>query len=154
MNKIIFLLPVLLFSCNMMRDIDGYLMAKDHNLTYNSEWQELESYRDIYLWINSNIDYKSEEVDSWDDPQIVLDRGYGDCDDWAILFMNIAYYALDIKMDLIIVESDSMSRAVVSGGNTNLHAMVYYDGHIIEPSNGLEYYGPIGYIYSFDEVFR
>ena len=38
-----------------------------------------------HAWVRKNIKYQSEPIDDWSHPQVTLDRGYGDCEDMAIL---------------------------------------------------------------------
>jgi hypothetical protein len=158
---IIFLLAILsLSSCNQIIDTITILNYDNKELAYHPDWENLDSFRKISYWINQRVEYKSNKNSSGQDPQTTLDLGTGNCTDYALLFMNIAYYGMDIKMNLITVKIDDMqpdpelfNRSIIQGGFPD-HTMIYYNQEIIEPQNGYPYIGEILYIYSFDEIFK
>lgn len=165
MNKLIpiLILLVTLISCTPLLEINYQnpdQKVAGHILTYHPDWENLYSYKEISDWINQRVIYQTEQYDTWADPQVTLDRGYGDCDDYGILFANIVYVSLGIKMSIIVVNIDDMKLATledepryIAQGGTFDHVMTYYYGVIIEPQNGHEYDGPFSYIYRFDEIF-
>lgn len=110
-----------------------------------------ESIKEIGIWIRENTSYiKLEDVQY---PEKTIKTGKGDCKARALLMMDAAYFSLGIKMDLICVDLDSMSRDIVDGGYVN-HCMAIYDGIIYEPCGGNVYTGDIGFSYKFESVFK
>lgn len=117
---------------------------------------EFDEFHDIGVWIRNNIDYEvthgymKDPKDTWDD-------GTGDCKAMAALFMDMAYFSMGVKCELVCVDSDTVDRIttkqIVNGGVTN-HLMVMYDGVIYEPCGGYACTAEIGYKYSFDHVFN
>lgn len=39
----------------------------------------------IDQWVQHEVTYRSEQFDEWSPPQVTLERGYGDCEDLALL---------------------------------------------------------------------
>lgn len=158
-SKILLVLAVafLLFSCtqiaNNVTDVELSCKAAGHHLYYCDGFNSLNSYSDISNWIATNVTYKSESNDNWQEPKTTVQKGTGDCEDFAILYMNILYVRFGIKADLIILDHDNMTRTIMDGGKIN-HAIIYFAGKYIDPQKGIEYRpSKIGYKYSFDEVF-
>lgn len=93
---------------------------------------------------------KYVETDDPQSPEYTLSRGKGDCDCYAILYMNIAFVQFGVKCDLAFCDT---SRQIIEGGKIN-HAVVRLpSGEYIGAQSGLPYTGPIGYVLDFDEVF-
>lgn len=150
------IVAILLTSCqnvyNFVQDqhTDGQLGSQ--KLYYSEDFDELDSYIKIADYIKQHVVYDpSDDPTEHKDPEATLDTGKGACGDIAILFMNIAYYGMHIKMSFITGEMQS--RSVVNGGAVN-HAQVYYDGVAIEPQSGKISNMTVGYIYSFDECMH
>ncbi len=151
MKSFILLLLLLLFSsCSQILDsYYGSLIVK-HEL-YKTDFGDIKSLVDIPIWMGKNGVYKADVIEEWSSPQETLERGYGDCEDIAILFMNIAYLELGIKMDLVLVNTNQ--RHVVSGGIPN-HAEVRYDSLNYNIYSGMPVNNrEINYIYYFKEIF-
>ncbi|MFA5397173.1 MAG: hypothetical protein WC346_14280 [Methanogenium sp.] len=134
--------------------------ASGHSLFYSEEFSSLKNEGDVieYLW--KNYSYEREyNSDIWKDPEAMVKDRAGDCDDYSLLFVNIMYVQLNIKTDIILVDMNSSSRAIIEGGVIN-HVVVAVGDSIYDPTNG-RYMGEIselpykiGYRYSFDEIFR
>ena len=157
--KYIVLLVILFSGCNALIDADLESKATGHEL-YQIDIKSITVLTDISLYIKACIQYREDATDAWANPQETIERGYGDCDDMAILFMNIAYFEFGIKCDFVAVNSANVtkrdypySQTIVSGGSVN-HALVYYDGNYYDPLCGLVNCEKVGYTYSFDEVFN
>jgi hypothetical protein len=156
MKKILLLvIIVVLFSgCQLVWEIQDDMSAQKigtHELYYLPEFEELDSYYDIYLYIHERITPK--KTDKALGPREALEKGYGDCTTYCVLFSNIAYFALGIEMDIIAVDHGD-ERAIGEGGFTN-HAILYYGGVMIEPQLGIEVdYPSIPYIYEFGSFLR
>lgn len=161
----IVIMVVILFtmSCDM-RSIDEkvdeifYERATGHSLYYLPAFESLDSFTKIAYYIDCYVSFRPDEPgkDIWSGPETTLSRGYGDCEDIALLFANIAYFSLNIKMNVAIVSlSDgTINRAIVDGGTDLDHVVLKYNNKIYEAQNGFEYiYTSIKYIYTFDEVF-
>ncbi len=130
---------------NKMENIESYPKGYMH-------LENIETFKDISIFLKENIYYKSEYPDKWSSPKTVLERGYGDCEDYAILFMDIAYYCLGIKVDLVIVNISN--RRIVNGQRSN-HADIYYNGEIFSVMRGIYYQEDldIQFLYTYSEVF-
>ena len=147
MKKIIVLSAILLAGCNDMMDL--YLGSQLPLDLYDSEeWGNLETERQIGDWIRENIKYEWDYTNHNQGPEETLKRGKGDCEDFAILFMCIAYFELGERYSLAYLDT---GRAVESGGWVT-HAVVSKDGRHFDPI-WREEFRDVGYIYSFKEVF-
>lgn len=136
---------------NDLVDREYEKMAKEHELTYMEEWEELKSIVEIVAWVGANIYYRSEKVDTWSNPAETIKRGYGDCDDFTLLVMNICYVALDLKPDLVLVDTN---RVVEQGGFVN-HAEIRINGVNYSVYTGMALpERHTGFVYTFDEVFK
>ncbi|TET97720.1 MAG: hypothetical protein E3J23_08560 [Candidatus Stahlbacteria bacterium] len=127
--------------------------ASGHNIYYG-DFSEILVIEDISPWIMSRIVYMPDEGDKWDDPEVVLKRGYGDCDDFAILVMNIAYVVFGIEFDLVLVDTN-LVRIIEEGGDIN-HASVAIENIVFDVYN-LSRYSldiPIAFRYTFWKVFN
>lgn len=156
MKKIlaIVLFLLLLISCDVLSDIYYFNLAKNHELYYG-DFGEIETFEDISDFIKSKVHYQSDGKDIYSNPEEVLNRGYGDCDDYAILFMNIAYVELGLKFDLSLVYSTENNQREIDKGGWIDHAVVMLHGKLYSAYEGTiitEYYS--SYHYTFYEVFN
>lgn len=158
--KKIFICVVLigiLSSCEMLinNTIDSYIYSKLEDIEYYDfaeyDLSDINSLRNVGTFLQSNTKFRYDSLDEWYSPREFMLRGGGDCEDFAIAFMNIAHITLGIKMDLVVV--NMQNRSVVEGGIGN-HFVVRYEG--------VNYSGQWGYkdadqevlyLYTFDEVF-
>ncbi len=152
------LIVVLFSSCNMAYNYIKYLagakekeyreLAENHELyQINDGLNRVKQHSDISIWILKNVAFVNEEVDVWDNPETVVKREYGDCEDFALLTMNLAYQVFDFKYDLVLVDSDGdgvEDHATVATGETVYD--IYYIGHTVD--------SPVLYRFTFDEVFN
>ena len=149
-----YVIVIILFSsCSFNQVCDSFYQTrfKKMNLYYD-DYSNIYSYSDIASWINNRITYQQDKFDYWSAPSDVIARGYGDCDDYALLFINIAYIVFGDECNLILVDKASL-RTVVKGGVVN-HAMVEKDGEFINQySGGIITYVKVGFTYTFDELF-
>lgn len=146
---------ILLSGCQQIMDemqddfIDDQL--GDQVLYYNPDFDGLDTYHKIAAYINARVSYDyNDNSNHHNNPEETLKTGKGSCGDFSVLFMNIAYYGMHIKMDA--VTGIHPTRKVVDGGDIN-HMAVYYNGQVIEPQNGCISSMEVGYIYYFDDVF-
>jgi hypothetical protein len=148
------ILAVLFTSCEPMfnsiidemnyNNIDGMEL-------YNGDFSDIGEPKDIARWIAKNIGYKYDNGDYWQSPKETMNRGTGDCEDMAILYINILYVKFGIKSDLALIQE---SRQVVEGGKYN-HAVVSLpDGRLISAQGGRECHEKVRFIYTFDEIFK
>jgi predicted transglutaminase-like cysteine proteinase len=96
----------------------------------------------ISLWVYANITYLSDNnitSDYWQTPEETLLNRTGDCEDFAILIIGIAYSQLNIKMSLILMKTED---------NQSGHAVACYDNNIYEfyPINYVQYCEKYNYI--------
>ena len=140
-------------SCSFDMLQDNYNKARIgyQKLFYHPDFDSLDTYAKIGRYIQQRVKYDYEDdLKDIKNPYDTLASGKGSCADYAILFMNIAYYGMGIKMNYAQVHTDD--RAIVAGGRLN-HAVVSYQDIIIEPQRGYRVDYVIKYIYTFDEVF-
>lgn len=122
-------------------DFEEYDVSSIYN-TYN-----------VASFISNHITYRSDVFEEWSGAEEFMSRGYGDCDDIAIAFANLAYITLGLKFDIVCVSQGA--RTIVNGGLPN-HVAVALNGVVYSPTYGVEdfyYNDKIMYIYTFDEVF-
>lgn len=155
-KKIAVIIAVIFSSCDMV--VDSYLtdQALGHNLTFREEWLEFDNYYDIGAWIENNVEYRSDKIYEWTDPETVINRGYGDCNDKCLLFANIAYVAFGVKMDIVVVNQSSMEFepmwSIEEGGIVD-HCMLRLDWQIYSYTGGT-YTGPVGFYYTFNQCWN
>ena len=111
--KYIFILFVFTFSCTPYNFEDFYF------------YEDVNCIEDIQKWVNDNIEYKKDTIEEWASPQRTLYRGYGDCEDFAILIIAIAHKKLDKKCSLLIVQPTS----------GNCHATVFDKGKVYDSTS-------------------
>ncbi len=153
MKKLLLLTVIALSatSCSMLMDDIIETGMTGHNEYYMDEWEELDTYLKISKYIKQNVEYTSDIVQHTQAPEETITRGKGDCEDMAILYMNIAYVSMGIKMDAVIIK---WSRQVEDGGMLYNHVAVRYDGLIIDALSGWKLTNDVEYFYSYNEVFN
>ena len=132
--------------------------ASGHDLIYMEEWEALTIPSAAFSWTTKNIKYVEEGADTWTSPGELVARGYGDCEDLALLAMNILYVIFGIEASIVLVQlppeqmsQGGVKRGVVAGGDFN-HAAVYYNGHV-RLMDGRPIDLEIRYKFTFWEVF-
>jgi hypothetical protein len=154
MKNIILILIILaaLSSCDMLQDGFNYSkIGGGYELTYSEEWDGITTYGEAMNWIYNNITYKHSSYDDWQSPSTTMSLRSGDCEDMAILFVNIVYVKFGIKANIVAYDS---TRTVVEGGSIS-HIIAEYDGVFYDPminrvvNSGIS----VGYIYIFKELF-
>jgi hypothetical protein len=86
--------------------------------------------RNLVKEIHNEIEYVADDGDYWQYPNETLERGKGDCEDFAILFMKTAYDRYGITTTLVLTVSSSGSG----------HASVMYEDHIYDPTWGKSFH--------------
>ena len=107
----------------------------------------------ISSWINDRIHYASDPygTDRVDPLSLVMAKGYCDCEEFALLYLNILYVRFGIKGTFCVCDYGS-ARSIVEGGYID-HAAIKVDGVLIEPQSGDTSNYKVGFEYSFDEIF-
>lgn len=149
MKKIILVVLVVMMSLSCSLGYDVYSEVQDEifkikinksDIFYHDDFLELETVSDISDYLAEHVTYKMDEwngyLDYWQTPQETFERGFGDCEDFVILFINIYYVVFGEKCDLVGIDN---SREVVEGGIAT-HA-------IIQLPSGLYYNARNGYIW-------
>lgn len=152
----LFILMIIFTSCTPVYSyFEDKLLTQQfsgHQLYYSSDFDSLDSYVKIATYIHSKVKYDySDDPADIKDPEETLLTGKASCADWAVLFANIAYYGMHIKMNFIATNITA-AKSVSSGGIIN-HAALEYNGEVITQYSGTVQDWEIQYIYSFDEVF-
>ena len=121
-----------------------------HMPLYFGDFSDIDTINDISDWLQYQIDYRyCGEVYT---PEQVLTQGFGDCDGFALCWINIAFIRFGVKASLVMVDGDE-ARKIVKGGDVS-HAIVQLpNGVQIDPQTGWVCDYPIRYIYSFNTVF-
>ena len=157
---VIAVLMSILSSCSLMYDIQDdvfYDEIGDGYSLYTPEWiDEIDDISDVQEVISNHITYESESGDTWQSPETTCEKGTGDCEDYAILMIDILYLKFGTEANLAIVESDEC-RSVVNGSLDVDHAIVECDGVYYEAT--AKFYKTyddvtVCYRYTFDELFK
>lgn len=158
MKNIILLLTVVLssafMSCDMVIDAIQENAVCGQSL-YDGSFPQMETIEDVSDYVMDNLTYVQDGVlTSLAGPEESLSRGYGDCDEYSLAFMDVAYYTLGLKFDFASVYvEDEQQRSVGIGGLVN-HAVVSLNGQLYSVYNGTvitDY--EASYYYSFDDVY-
>ncbi len=162
MKKILFVLfPILLLtSCDIILNeaIDYFQEAAVTNKSlYDGDFPEMKTFEEVAAYVMENIDYIQDDLlTPVAGPKESLERGYGDCDEFSLAFMNVAFFTLGIKFDFastLVPEGSTANRHIGEGGIIN-HALVMLDGVLYSAYNGRPCPDlPISYYYYFDEVY-
>lgn len=103
----------------------------------------------IPFWMDQRVTYKmSNDLAT---PEQTVITGYGDCEEFALLYLNIMYIRFGKKGDLCLVVH---GRTVEAGGRECNHAVVRYGSTLIEPRTGNQVYYTVCYSYKFDDIFN
>lgn len=139
MNKkiLLFLLSIILFSCQLPEIQDDWYSFKFDKVKFNN-------IEEVQEWVNNNIDYISDreigEYDYWKYPSETLDDGEGDCEDMAILIIAIVHYQFSYKCNLVLVQID----------NNKAHAIIRYKGDYYDSTSVGKYKKDTRYIQDYD----
>lgn len=140
-----------LTSCSFAGDIYFSEVYKDTPLYYG-DFNEVKTRDDICRFIHERVEYRSDFIDSKSSPRETLKNGYGDCEDFSILYLNILYVVFREKGELVLV--DSADERTIEKGGIITHAIVRLpSGKLLEPQTGKIVDYPIGYSYVFDDIF-
>ena len=129
---VVFLVVVLFSGCQMIWEIqDEYNIQQigTHELYFQDEFLKLTTFDSITRYVQQHLTY-SEEASN--DPKTILKEGKANCMGYSILFANIAYFSMNIEVDIVAVDLDDSSRAIINGGFPN-HAVCYYKDVYIDP---------------------
>ncbi len=152
-TTLILMLAVSASSCSMLMDEIVYSAMSDMPEYYMEEWEDLSDFHAIGQYIKDHVKYESDGLTSkTQPPEATMSRGKGDCEDFALLFMNIANVALGVNMDLVV--TDKPTNRTVDAGGIPWHVAVRYNGKVYEPQNGYQLNYEIRYSYTYQEVFR
>jgi hypothetical protein len=149
----IYLISFILIAPPLSSEINRFEMPEPVALYYG-DFSGIETFQDIAKWLKRNIRYQPDGLDRWTAPAETIRRGYGDCDDWTLLYMNIAYIKFGLKLDFTAV--NDRYRIGTYPEYEAIHAEPRYkwfqiDIYTGEPITDLTYNY---YIYTFDEMFR
>jgi hypothetical protein len=121
---------------------------------YNDErFSEIKTFSGICAWLHENVSYMYDFTEYWQTPEFTVKNRMGDCEDYSILYINIAYVLFGVQASLCAVTMENAPRTIVEGGMYNHYVVLLPDGRMIEPQNGRECRYTIQYVYSFDELF-
>lgn len=87
-------------------------------LSYDIKIDGLNSLSDIADWINTNIEYKTDEENDWQTPQETYEGRAGDCEDTSLLFMYLAKQYLDKDSEILLTEWQDVGHAIARVENT------------------------------------
>jgi hypothetical protein len=133
--------------------VDSFFEEKveGHYLYENPLFQEEYSSSSISSLISNQVTWTSDPENLWQNPEYTWFNQTGDCEDMAILYLNISYFSTGNKGKLALVAE---AKGIVTGGFSAEHAIVWDDGIYLDPISGTTYEkSDIMYEYSFDTVF-
>lgn len=132
-------------------DINRPEMRNKYNLYYGN-FEGITDFKTLSVWIKKNVEYKNEYPDRWSDPRAVVSRGYGDCDDYALLYLNIAYILWGVELDFVAVNNLNRQDPEIEPNHAEIrYRWNNYDIYTGERIDEVTY---IHYMYEFDELFR
>lgn len=167
---IILLLVLFLASC-YDKMVDDYYYGYFDNVRYfdfvpyndSYEWNDMvytpddldSFFLSVSKYMRYFVTYESDVVDYPKNPSETMWDGGGDCEDIALLFMNLVEVVSngEVRMDLVLVEGLGTPRTIVDGGTPN-HAQVMYKGVVYEAQSGWPIYNSVMYKYTFKEIFK
>lgn len=164
MKKIILVVLVMMMSLSCSLGYDVYSGIQDEifkikinksGIFYHEDFLELKTVSDISNYLDKHVTYKMDEwngrLDYWQTPQETFKRGFGDCEDFVILFINIYYVVFGEKCDLVGVYTN---REVVEGGDVNHSIVRLSTGEYYEATGGF-FWGDCTprYTYDFNLLF-
>lgn len=161
MKKIILtiVLIITLTGCQLINDINQDIYTAksvaNHSLYYHPDFDSIDSYEDITLYLKDNLIFKSgSENENLREVYEILESGYTNCAGYTLCFMNIAYFALGEKTSFTTVLYDNLNRTIADGGSIDHAIVMLSNGQLYEPQDGkIVEYSSIGYTYSFYKVF-
>ncbi len=81
-------------------------------------------------YVNNLIEYRGEYIDVWSTPEETLARGYGDCEDMALLKRAILLnHGIEDKDIMFLIVNDLVTR--------QQHAILIVDGRALDNFNNL-----------------
>lgn len=117
---------------------------------YYGDFSSIRYESGIAFWINSHIHYQaSSHLQTLAE---CVASGHGDCEEKALMYLNIMYIVFHKKGELCVVSTSD--RKIEAGGQDSNHAVVRYNGIIIEPATGRPTNYNVHYSYSFDHIFK
>jgi transglutaminase-like putative cysteine protease len=112
------------------KDVDGRLATWARGFVAGTPTDTLSLLKDISLGIASSIAYQSREEEGTQVPLSTLDRGWGSCRDFAVLFVetvrNLGFGARIVSGYLF--NPDSSLTGSMGGGSTHAWAEVFVPG--------------------------
>lgn len=152
-NIVLVILAVIsLSSCKQVMDYGTDCSMRDRYCNiplYPCNFKQVFNRASIPSWIDYYMDYR--ESSDLQTPTECMQSGYGDCEEWALLYLNIRYMRFQEKGELCLVQS---GRTVEAGGQSCNHAVVRYGSTLIDPMNGNEVNYEVCYSYAFDDIFN
>jgi hypothetical protein len=84
--------------------------------------EALSSIEEVFIYVNTHVSYKTDEGwDDWQTPQTTLDRGTGDCEDFAILtdfLLNYYVGVRNVELAMLVKDDGKVAHMVIKmGGN-------------------------------------
>lgn len=83
---------------------------------------------EVFTWIADNYVYKDDASEYWQSPEETLERGTGDCEDWAILCVYMLN-EINIKANIALIQKPDWDPMVY-------HAAIWIDGRVYETRGG------------------
>lgn len=111
--------------------------------------KDLKTLQDVATYVHGLLTYKADFIEEVVDPEVSVERGYGDCDDFTLVFMSVAYYALGSECTLITTDR---VRTVEDGG-VPYHVTFCLNNQAYDVYTGLPADIPIMYEFAFTKVF-
>jgi len=160
MKKIILLVVLISLSgCQLVNEIADVVYEdrfSNQELTdFHLEDENFKTIEDIGRFLRDNIIWESGTSTPVQSPKETWEKKTGNCEDFSVLFIDIAFFELGIKCELVLVDQNEMERArtIEAEGIIN-HAIIRYSDIIYELQNGYIYTGTVNYYYAFNEVFN
>ena len=122
----------------------GYMEDLKQFDLYYGDFGAVNGMHDVYKFVFTNLEYELDTVEYWMGPEETLNKGIADCEDYAILMINILYVELGVEANMhIIYIGDGMYHAIIGFDGD------YYDSISIKTFDSID----IVKTYSFRELF-
>jgi hypothetical protein len=123
--------------------------ASGHDLYYNPNFDDLSSLDDILVYLcKEEYRYKHDQYDSWNNPEKTYHDKAGDCEDYAILVLNILYMNTREKLGIALVNYDKSNPWPNHVALYRDHTI--YSQYTMKPDTDAN----LIFVFSFDEVFN
>jgi len=157
-NILIFICSLMVLGCDYYDDFSYSNMFAGKKLYDCTDFKEIDSIVYVDKFLSYKGFYYEEDVIGYcKNPEETYISRCGDCEDFAVLFLNIGKIKYNLEGSILLI--DTNSKMIQEGGYAN-HTLILFNNFIYDPGNFCkiicsmdDFIYPIKYSYSFDEIF-